>query len=1477
MLLPDVSDVWFLVASAGGLGISGLLLASRLTTCTAAFAQLRRPKPHDNWYEDEDGKSTPESMARFSNKTPKLLCLFLAAVAFGASVAVSVLTTLHLESRNGKISCWLLTIGWVSEDVPLVRTAARHGDLNHDDVPSMENYARASHLTMQWIRANHRGNLVKSLFSTYWRELMLLWVSVLIRSIVGVGPFWAMSQLIQRLERLDPETQTEPSLWVFPLLIGLFTFSEQWIASRIMWQSIKNIFAPVRGQLSALIFAKALRRKDIKGTADVGDHDGSHGTANATDDDDETTKQTRKAKAQEQAEDVSKSRQAIMNLIGVDVKHISDFAMYQILIVSSIGKLLVFSAYLVQVIGAVPFLAGAVAWASLLPVNAIASRRYLSAETKLMRDRDQKLAVVSEAVNGLRRIKFSALEAQWERRILARRQEELKTLWQVFLANTMVFCCWVTSPIFLSAASLATYTLLNDHLSPAVAFVAIAMFRSLEAALAGLPELVTVGFDTVVSIHRLDAFLHEPELQPTITSGSRVAFENATIAWPTDLPAPLTDVSDHKAFTLSSLHAEFPEGQLSVITGKSGTGKTLMLHALIGEAELYGGQIVMPTPPKEPPAWNCSGDQVDSGDWVVPGTVAYVAQTVWLENTSLQGNILFGLPYVASRYKMVIHACALERDIEALDDGDETELGANGVNLSGGQKWRVSLARLLYSRAQILIMDDIFSAVDSHVGRHIMQHAIAGDICKGRTRILVTHHLGLVAEEASYFIELGNGTVQHSGPNLSDCTGAGFSGGTTTPKSASSASSSIGPSHFTSDTIEGGSGASQGTEKKAKKFVEDEAREKGVVKSHVYHKLITSGGGWHLWIPLLVLLTIFESSNFGRNWWVRIWTASSQTQTPAGNTSSLAEYQAAYFQPTLMAFYSSPEETSSPKVSEPHSLLYYLGVYLLLCAAGALVGSLRFFWSFLISIRFSKKLFEDVLYTILRSPLRWMDTVPVGRILNRLTADFDILDSRLMEDMTMVLVHSFELITICLAAVVLSRIMIPLAGTLIFASVIVSARYLGAARPVKRLESNAKSPVFETFNAALAGVSTLRVYRKTQDYTRRIHDELDEWGTMTLHNWSLNQWMTFHMTIIGTIFTTAVGLLVVADPTHFGANLAGFALSFALSFAMSMSFAMRNYATMELDMNAVERIAEYAELATEDLNGEEPPEHWPRNGTVKVEHLQAAYARGLPPVLRDVSFEIFDKQRVGIVGRTGAGKSSLTLALFRLIDTRSGRIVIDGIDTSTLNVQTLRSRLSIIPQDPVLFSGTIRSNLDPSNQHSDEELHSCLARVHLIDSDSDRSITTDSMSGSDVDDEVSPTPQNNVNIFKRLSSKVSEGGGNLSHSQRQLVCLARAILSRPRLLVLDEATSAVDMATDRLIQRSIRDGFHDTTLIVVAHRLQTVADFDKILVLDDGKIIESGAPCELWEKPGGGAFRELCEQSGEALQLRNIIYAKNAE
>ncbi|KAJ6781021.1 hypothetical protein PWT90_04923 [Aphanocladium album] len=1555
-MLLQVSDACVLTLSGFGLGSASLVLAVQLKACVAPFAQLSRPKPQDNWYEDIDGKSTPESMARFSNKIPKQVCLLLAAAGFAASVAVSVLSILYIEAREEAISFWLSTVTWaiillrtismrlegapvrcyeagllvaastalmlpgivaqalslvdrpihtgrvilsllvgntflclclcfgalslprrpevhhngrtVSAEQsvcalqkvlffwvqPLVKKAIRHGDLNHEDVPSMENYSRASFLSAQWSIANRRGGLVKSLFHTYWQELAVLWASVIARSIVGVGPFWAMSKLIQRVEEVDPLSQQGPSLWIYPILIGLFTFSDQ--VSSFLAIDSRGRPMPANsielGQLSALIFAKALRRKDIKVAARSPDEEDlatvADGTTGASA---KLSTDERKTSTSAKSEDLSKTRQAIMNLIGVDVKHVSDFAMFQVLIVSSIGKLVVFSIYLIQVIGAVPFLAGALAWASLMPVNAIASRQYVNAETQLMRDRDQKLAVVSEAINGLRRIKFSALEAQWETRILTCREQELKTLWRVFLANTTVFCCWVASPILLSAASLATYALLNEKLSPAVAFVSIAMFKSLESALAGLPELLTVGFDTLVSIRRLDAFLQEPELQKTFTRDFRIAFENATLAWPSEPTNGHVGGNETGTFTLREVNAEFPEGELSVITGKSGSGKTLLLQSLIGEADLLHGKILMPASPDDPPIWNCASPANDSDNWLVPGTVAYVAQTVWLENTSLKNNILFGLPYHANRYQMVVHACALDKDIASLDDRDETELGANGVNLSGGQKWRVSLARLLYSRAQILVMDDIFSAVDAHVGRHIMQHAIAGTICRGRTRILVTHHFGLVANEASYFLHVGNGTVEYSGSTPGDGICVEGSGGSVKPQSVSSArGNNIKAAALRSETS--ASSSTDGTipEKTPKKYVEDEAREKGVVKSHVYQQLASSGGGWYLWIPFIFLLTLFECSNFGRNWWVRIWTASGQASSSGGNTTSWTSVPATLLQPTLPAL-SKPSEVSLPSPPEQHSLSYYLGFYLLLCLVGALVGTLRFFWSFLISIRFSKRMFEDVLHTILRSPLRWMDTVPVGRILNRLTADFDILDSRLMEDMTLVLVHSFEIVTICLAAVVLSPVMVLLAAILVVTSIFVSIRYLSAARPVKRLESNAKSPVFETFNAALAGASTLRVYQKTQDYSRRIHDQLDEWGTMTMHNWSLTQWMSFRMNIIGTVFTTAVGLLVARDPLHFGANLAGFALSFALSFAMSISFAMRNYATMELDMNAAERITEYVKLPTENL--------------------AVAYAKGLPPVLRDLSFNIEDKQRVGIVGRTGAGKSSLTLALFRLIETQRGTVTIDGIDIASLNVQSLRSRLSIIPQDPVLFSGTVRSNLDPFNQYNDEELHNCLARVHLIDSDSDRSISTYSSSGSDADDEASAlTPRNNVNIFKRLSSKIAEGGSNLSHSQRQLICLARAILSRPKLIVLDEATSAVDMATDRLIQRSIRDGFDDSTLIVVAHRLQTVADFDKILVLDEGSIIESGTPRELWQK-SGGAFRELCIQSGESAQLESII------
>jgi len=496
----------------------------------------------------------------------------------------------------------------------------------------------------------------------------------------------------------------------------------------------------------------------------------------------------------------------------------------------------------------------------------------------------------------------------------------------------------------------------------------------------------------------------------------------------------------------------------------------------------------------------------------------------------------------------------------------------------------------------------------------------------------------------------------------------------------------------------------------------------------------------------------------------------------------------------------------------------------------------------------------------------------VGRVLNRFTADFSIIDSQLANTLSFGAGSFIQMLGVIVAGLFVSPYIVLLSFVLLLFCTHFAFRYLGAARPVKRLESNAKSPVFEQFGSALAGVATIRGFDKSQVYIERIYERLDDWATTSWHLWLFNRWVGWRMSLVGSIYSVVVSALILSTPDMDSA-LAGFALAFALEFANCVMWTVRLYANVELNMNAAERIIEYTELPTESLEGKSPPASWPTEGRIEVDDLVVGYAADLPPVLKGLSFSVNRNERVGVVGRTGAGKSSLTLALFRFLEARSGSIHIDGLDISEIKLHDLRSRLAIIPQDPVLFSGTIRSNLDPFDNHTDAALRDCLERVHLTSSSQSGSGAITPTQETAGGEGTSTPTKTNANVFEDLASPVSEGGLNLSQGQRQLLCLARAIVSRPRVMVLDEATSAVDMHTDALIQRSIREEFTDATLVVIAHRLSTIADFDRILVLSDGQVAEYGAPRELWEKGADeGIFRGMCEESGEPEKLKAIIF-----
>ncbi len=433
--------------------------------------------------------------------------------------------------------------------------------------------------------------------------------------------------------------------------------------------------------------------------------------------------------------------------------------------------------------------------------------------------------------------------------------------------------------------------------------------------------------------------------------------------------------------------------------------------------------------------------------------------------------------------------------------------------------------------------------------------------------------------------------------------------------------------------------------------------------------------------------------------------------------------------------------------------------------------------------------------------------------------------------------------------------------------------YMTGAREAKRLESSAKSPVFEQFGSALTGVGTIRAFDKSDIYITRMYSKIDNHVSSFWYLWAFNRWMGWRMSLVGGFFATFVAVMILLIK-GIDAALAGFALSFALEYGSAVIWSVRFYTNIELDMNAAERIIEYANLPTESLDGADPPAAWPSEGRLEVNDLVVGYAPDLPPVLKGLTFCVERNERIGVVGRTGAGKSSLTLALFRFLEAREGSIHIDGLDISKIKLHALRSRLAIIPQDPVLFSGTIRSNLDAFDEHEDSALRDALLRVHLITVEEIESISNSSSSSGtatpDPQTQNGTTKNLNKNPFLHLSSPITEGGLNLSQGQRQLLCLARAIVSRPKIMVLDEATSAVDMATDTLIQRSIREEFGNSTLIVIAHRLSTIADFDKILVLDDGKVAEFGTPKELFALENG-VFRGMVGESGEKEKLVGMV------
>lgn len=1397
------------------------------------------------------------------------------------------------------------TFSWPS---PVLDYAAKNRKLTTDNLPVVAFAARARTLQETFDAVGKKDRLWKQIFWAHKFSFFAQWGLQVVQSFSNFVPQTVLYTVLRLLEARDAGASNQLQLWLVAIGMGLAIALSAWLESLLFYTCYLRLGIPIYEQLSTVIFGKAIRKKDVKSAAKVDQDAEIKGDFDKKPD----KKTDEEDPKDDDDEEITKTKQSTINLIGVDSKRVSDFATYNYVILGATLKLIIAMGFLVKLIGWIPALCGFAAPVLIGPLNWYISKAYGEAQDDLMKYRDQKMAVVTEALQGIRQIKFSALEKDWYERILKTRNKELSIQWKCFLLDTGLLSIWIAGPSLMSAISLAVYAFITGGLQASVAFTTLSVFEAIEMSLSVLPEMVTELIDGIVSARRIQQFLDSAERNPEMVSdGPDITFKDATISWPSD-----DAESDERTFTLEDLNIEFVMGELNVISGRTGSGKSLLLSAIIGEADVLEGKVTVPR--------NLSLDQrfdhkANKKNWIIQNSIAYCSQISWIENGTLRDNILFGLPYDGERYNKVISASALEKDLEILQDGDMTDIGANGINLSGGQKWRVSFARALYSRAGILVLDDIFSAVDAHVGRQLYDNALTGELCQGRTRILVTHHVALCLPKTKYIVLLENGRAVKSG-SVEELSASGFlstviaqdaewqkqeeqeagmeealtidDGGhnlTKVPTNQSlnarrvstQSQDPIARDRVTrqmsrvSVVVENDSDAKQ--KNQPKKFTEDEEREVGSISFSVYKTYIKASRGYLYWSCLSLVFLSWIGAYLGRSYWVSHWTRQYSEESDAApayvNVQTPSWHRAARHSFNTMR-----------ADSKQNDIVYYIGVYLGISAIAWLVGTVRYFTVYFASIRGSHVLFQKLTNTVLRAPLRFLDTTPVGRLSNRFTADFNQIDSRLGGDLGFLLHCTISVLSVVIAGAFVSPLMLLFAVVLLFLSSLFARRFLMGAREVKRLESNAKSPIFEQFGSVLTGIATIRAFGRADAYIERMYERINTHCSCFWHIYLFSRWMSFRANLVGALFTFAVAALIVSLK-NIDASLAGFVLAFSLDMADSVIWMLRQYTNVELNFNAVERVIQYSNIETEDQSGESPPAAWPTSGEIEVDDLTVGYAPDLPPVLKNLTFSVKPNERVGVVGRTGAGKSSLTLALFRFLEASAGKIMIDGIDTSKIKLHDLRSRLAIIPQDPVLFSGTVRSNLDPFEQHTDTELRDALTRVHLLDP---------SMASAQPSGSATPVPRattdsehtligtgastpTNKNTAIGLNTRISESGLNLSQGQRQLLCLARAIVSRPRILVLDEATSSVDMETDKLIQQSIREEFGGRcTLIVIAHRLSTIVDFDRVLVLGGGEVLEYGTAKELYEghvKEGG--FKEMVERSGEKRVLEDVIYGRS--
>ncbi|THH21147.1 hypothetical protein EW146_g360 [Bondarzewia mesenterica] len=1252
------------------------------------------------------------------------------------------------------------------------------------------------------------------------------------------APPFFLQKLVYYLE-LDPMRENRGWGWFYAFCLFSSTAVVHILTGQLWSISTTTIQVRIRVQLNSILFAKTLVRKDVASSAASSENatksnDGGPGSDAVSD---------KKAD-----EDTFSSKAQIMTLMTTDVDRVSEFSWHLFTLVDSPIEIIIGAIFLYKLLGVSCFFGLGVS-CLFLPINHLAGKVVVGAQENLMKARDERVALMNEVqkaiLGAIRMLKFMAWERNFEDRVLKIREKELKYQKLNYTIETLWNAIWNVSPIMVTLVSFFHFTVIRHQvLTPSIAFTSIAVFSELKFALNALPETLINMLQSFVSLRRIEKYLRGTEVAPVPPLGGEVvpvAFRGATVTWPQDRTrgssaAPSAVSTPHHKFVLTDLNLTFPRNKLSLICGKLGSGKTLLLLALLGEADVLTGQVICPRTPPDTIA-SFGSESPSETEWIVEGVCAYVPQAAWLRNASIKDNILFNLPYNERRYQETLEVCALVNDLKILEDGDESEIGERGVNLSGGQKARVSLARAVYSRASILLLDDVLSAVDAHTAHHIYHECLKGDLMLGRTLILVSHHVQLCCAGADYIVTLSNGRVLFQGDNdafqASDVLSGLVQSGATDPtdKKAVEAtltveeelpiiekeehpSSSSEPASETSSTAVTSVATETKADKKApRKLIEEEKRAVGRIGKDVWNLYIKACGGSWYWAIFIIALVLGALSPVAENGWLTLWSGEAESQ------------------------------------QAPRTPMFWIGMYATITAIGLVVTTIRWFILYTGSIHASTVLYKKLLDSILFANIRFHDTTSRGRLLNRFGKDFEGIDSSLSDNFGRSIINGLSALTTLLAISAVGGL------PFFFAALVLGLLYYNAAkvygqtsRDMRRLDSVTRSPLYSIYGETIAGVTILRAFGASSKFLRDMLRCVDTNTNPYYWMWGVNRWLSIRFNLLSSIIVGVTGVITVVTP-RIDAALAGFALAFATTITNDILFLVRRFVSLEQSMVALERVKEFSEIQREapEFIEPRPPASWPSKGEIRCEDLVIRYAPDLPDVLHNLNFSINPGEKVGILGRTGSGKSTLALSFFRFVEATEGCIRVDGLDISKMGLTDLRSRLTIIPQDPTILSGTLRSTLDVFDEYEDAEIYEALRRVHLIPSEDDPGETEGNI---------------NANVFRNLDFSVSEGGENFSTGEKQLLCMARAILKRSKVLVMDEATASVDYATDELISKTIRHEFAESTILTIAHRLRTVIDYNRVMLLEEGRIVEFDSPGNLLSD-SSSKFYALCKATGK--------------